>query len=341
MIRNLLLACLSVFSFLVAASHAFAQPSSSSSVSGDAQLAGVPAALLDSRAQETERIAALNVVASDDLGLFGRPALVERLRKVMVDKREPADLRLAVFSRVSVLFFSVTHTTMPGKANKASGHAAHAAAAESFNAEVRTLLDDNDVRLQKAAFGWLAIFRDPEAMKRAVDVLQGRGRAALSTLEAISVLTLVDAEPFFVVIHTAYRGTRDIDTREAALRVLGGYAPARRDLTAVARSPQEPARLRRAALETLFSVDREAFPKLAAPLLSEQSESSEEIATLLITLMRMARSQPPYRESKAKGYDDDFDRGVRALLKRNTALRESAHQYLLDTDPTYRSAVTR
>ena len=338
MIRSLFLICLSVAGLLAEAST-FAQ--SPSALSVDAQLAGVPAALLDSRAQEGTRIAALNAVASDDLGLFGRPALVERLRKLMVERQQPANLRLAVFSRVSVLFFSLTHTTRPGKADEASGHAAHADAAESFNAEVRTLLDDEDVRLQKAAFGWLAIFRDPEAMKRAVDVLQGRGRSALSTLEAISVLTLVDAAPFFDLIHSTYRGTQDTDAREAALRVLGSYTPARKDLMTVAQSPEQPARLRRAALETLFTVDREAFPKLAAPLLIEQSKSSEEIAALLITLMRVARSQPPYRESKLKGYDDDFDRGVRAMLKRDTPLRESAHQYLLDTDPTYRPTATQ
>lgn len=337
MIRSLLLICLSVAGLFVSVGT-FAQ--SPSVLSVDAQLAGVPTVLLDTRAQETARIAALNAVASDGPGLLGRPALVERLRKVMIDREQPANLRLAVFRRVSVLFFSVTHTTIPGKADD-SGHAVHAAAAESFNAEVRTLLDDKDVWLQKSAFGWLAIFRDPEALKRAVDVLQGRGRAPLSTLEAISVLTLVDAAPFFEVIHVAYRGTRDSNAREAALRVLGGYAPAKKDLISVAQSPEEPARLRRAALETLFTVDRQAFPKLAAPLLGEKSKNSDEIATAAITLMRVARSQAPYRQRKLDGYDDDFDRGVRAILKSHASLRESAHLYLLDTDPTYRPANTR
>ncbi len=332
MIRSLLSICMTVAAVLVAVdTHAQAVPAASV----DAQFAGVAPALLDSSAPEAARLAALDAVAKDELGLHGRPAVVERLRKVMVDPAQPANFRLAVFQRVSVLFFSVTHTTVPGR-DDASGHAGHAAAAESFNAEVRVLLDDQDERLQKAAFGWLAIFRDPEAMKRAVAVLEGSGRAPLSTLEAISVLTLVDPASFFDVLHRAYLGTQDVDAREASLRVLGNHAPARKDLIAVAMSPDEPVRLRSAALETLFTVDRDGFPGLVAPLLGERSKNADEIAIRLMTLMRVTRSQPPYRQRKLEGYDDDFDRGVRALLKSDAAVRQSAHLYLLDTDPTYR-----
>jgi hypothetical protein len=337
--RRLLLICIVAIGSLSGSTGVRAQQSAAPGT--EAQLAGVPPALFDTAVPESARIAALNAVATDAIGLEGRPAVVERLRNVMVDRRQSVNLRLEIFRRVSVVYFPTTHTTVPGRADDASGHAAHASAADSFNADVRMLLDDEDVALQKAAFGWLAIFRDPEAMKRAVDVLEGRGRAPLSTLEAISVLTLVDPAPFLVVIHSAYRSTNDVAAREAALRVLGSYAPARNDLTAVALSSEEPVRLRKAALETLFVVDREGFPKLTAPLLSREPAGSDEIAALVVTLMRVARSQPPYRESKLNGYDDDFDRGVRAMLKRDDEFRQLAHLYLLDTDPTYRPAQRR
>jgi hypothetical protein len=87
----------------------------------------------------------------------------------------------------------------------------------------------------------------------------------------------------------------------------------------------------------LFTVDREGFPKLTGTLLTNESAAGSEIATVLITLMRVPRSQPSYRQQKL-GYDDDFDRGVRALLKRYLPVGASAHAHLLDTDPTYRPA---
>ena len=305
----------------VATASAFAQPA----------VPPAPPALLDARAPLQVRLEALKSVAYDEHGLYDRPALVDELRKVMIDKQQPADLRLAIFGEVTSVFFPLTHTNMKA----AAGHDHHMQA-EEFNAQVRTLLDDPDVRLQKAAFAWLSMFADSEAIGRAVAVLEGRGGAPLSTAEAIGIITFVNPTAYSKVVYDAYRGTHDIDAREAALRVLGNYAPAREDLVRVAQSSREAAAVRLAALDTLYVADREAFAKTAAPLLAERSETSDEVIARAITLMRIARSQPPYRERKLKGFDDDFDRGVRALLDRRGAVGNLAHQYLLDTDPTYR-----
>lgn len=294
--------------------------------------------LLDPHAPLEARLAALNAVANDELGLWGRPELAESLRNIMIDKEQPADLRLAIFGQLTTVFFPLTHTSTPKGPN--SGHDHHMEA-ERFNAQVRTLLDDKDVRLQKAAFAWLSMFADPEAIRRAVAVLKGEGGAPLSTVEAIAVVTFVSPAQYFDVVHAAYRKTRDVDAREAALRVLGGYAPAREDLVAAAQSAREPSRVRLAALDTLYASDREGFAKIAAPVLGERPEESGDVIARAITLMRLTRSQPPYRERKLNGYDDDFDRGVRALLGREGALAKLADQYLLATDPNYRSKGNR
>src|SRR5467141_3532432 len=102
MIRSLLLIGLSICGLQAACNRPFAQqPPAPLSV--DEQLARVPPALLDSRGQAKVRIEGLNRAANDQLGLINRPALVERLRKIMTDTQQPPALRLAILGQLTTL----------------------------------------------------------------------------------------------------------------------------------------------------------------------------------------------------------------------------------------------
>lgn len=297
------------------------------------------ALLVDPTASAQARLEALEALDGTGVGLFDRRELVADLQQVLIDRRQPADLRLAIFGRLTELFFPMTHlpheTTAPQPADH---HRAHAAV-ESFNDSVRLLLDDPDPRLVRGAFSWLAIFGDQLALSRVVEFLSGDRELPLATSDAVGLLTFRDGRAYLPLIHDVFRRSDDPATREEALRVLASHDPARQDLLAVARSPRESVRLRVIALGGLAAADTQAFPEIAAPLLADAA-APDELKAAAISLVRPVRSTPPYRERKLGGYDDAFDRGVRALAAGQSEVAELARGYLLETDPTWSPAAS-
>ncbi len=262
--------------------------------------------------------------------LFADKKLVASLENIIVDRSEATELRLAALGHLSDMFFPMTHP-MTAEANAM----AMPMTPSPFFESARKLLDDPDPRLVNAGFTVLARIQDAQALSRLADFLQDKTALPMSKMAAIGLIGFGDPAPYFAAIHQAYRESTDPETRAAALHFLGSYRQANADLVAAALGC-EPAPVRLAALTSLYASDREGFAAFAAPILSETSCDSRAEKAFAMNAEWVVRSNPPYRQKKLAGYDDNFDRGVRVLAHdRDPELAALARRYLRDTDPRF------
>lgn len=226
------------------------------------------------------------------------------------DPKEPLVLRRAALSADSTLAFE--HMQMP----------------EVY----QRMLDDPLPELRLYAFSRLVPRGDARAQQLLIDGLRKPESARLEAPAAIAILSTAPKSEVLPTLYDIVQSTKDEATRVEAIRLLGGYAPARKTLVDITRNASEKDPARAAALSALYAGDRENIVQYAAPILS--AEASPDLQSLAIQMTTSVRQAMSYRVN-AK-HADSYDRLVEKLSREgDPQVRKAAQTYVETVRPKY------
>ena len=150
---------------------------------------------------------------------------------------------------------------------------------------------------------------------------------------AIAILSTAPKSEALPTLLEVAQNTNDPATRVEAIRVLGGYEPARKTLIDISRNAGEKDDARAAALSALYAGDRDNIVQYATPILTS-GETSPALQTLAIQMTTNVRQAMTYRFNAKRA--DVYDRLVARLAREGAPqVRKAAQTYIETVRPRY------
>jgi uncharacterized protein (UPF0147 family) len=196
------------------------------------------------------------------------------------------------------------------------------------------MLDDPEPAIRNFAFARLVSHGDAGAQQRLIRGLENPSQAPLPATNAIAILSMAPKREFLPAVYKVMRETQDPATRLEAIRVLGPYPEARQSLVSISRDPKEKPEFREAALDALYSGDRDNIVQYVTPIVSDPN-APPRLQAIGIKMTTDVRQNMALR-SKAKKADD-YDRLVQKVAResRDSAVQSAANKYLEAVKPRY------
>lgn len=250
-------------------------------------------AVATSASQSTKaRVAAL---AQLPTAVCGDEGNLQAILKVLRDKNEQRDVRLAALQAVQAASFSVV---------------AFESCREDYIATLREIAEDPDPELRQRVLGLLAREKDGFAQQKLLEGLQHPEKALLPPEKALQLLSYdIHADAYPVAREIANKPPNPVAKREA-LRLLAADANAAPMFEKILRDKDETAEIRQISAAALQALKPETLQAHAREILLDPSEQGDIQATSLTALTQ-------FGDQKAVG-------GDAALLKRVDALKAAS-----------------
>ena len=251
-----------------------------------------------------QRISAL---ATMPLAAYDNDQSLETTLKILVDKNEPIEVRLAALQGLQAARFSSD-------------------AFESFRGEyisaLRGLADDPDYELRQRVLGILAREKDGYAQQKLLDGLKDPSKALLKPEKALQLLgNDVHGEAYSVARDIVNKAPNPTAKREA-LRLLSADAASAPLFEKVLRDKDEVSENRQISAAALQTVAPEKLQEHAREILLDPKEYKEIQATSLTALTQFG--------DKKIGDDEALIKRVDNLkAKAPTILKQSARRFLV------------
>jgi len=230
-----------------------------------------------------ERVAAM---AEVPLAVCESDKDLQALLKVLSDKNEPVEVRLATLQSLAAAAFSVI---------------AFESCRTDYIATLRGVAEDSDPELRQRVLGLLAREKDAFAEKKLLDGLKNPEKALVPPEKALQLLSYdVHAEAYSVARDIVSKPPND-DAKREALRLLSADATSGPLFEKVLRDKDELRENRQIAASALHAINPAKFQTNAREMLLDKSEYDDIQATSLSGLSQFG--------------DDAAIAGDKALLK--------------------------
>ena len=220
---------------------------------------------------------------------------IVQFRRVVADEQEPPEIRAAALARIveyvpnddrigGLIIKWLGEPKDPIVLRRAALLTDSALAFEHMQMpEVyQRMLNDPQPEFRLYAFSRLVPHGDARAQQMLIAGLQNPRDALLPAPAAIAILSTAPKSDALPTLLEVARNTKDEAARVEAIRLLGGYEPARKTLVDISRNATEKDDARAAALSALYAGDREHIVEYATPILT--SESSPNLQALAIQM---------------------------------------------------------
>jgi len=270
---------------------------------------------------------------------------IAQFRNVVADEQEPDEIRAAALARIieyvpnddrigRLVIKWLGNPKDPIVLRRAALRTDSALAFEHMQLpEVyQKMLEDPEPEFRLYAFSRLVPHGDARAQQLLIAGLQNPRAALLPAPVAIAILSTAPKSDALPTLLEVAQNTKDEAARVEAIRLLGGYEPARKTLVDISRNAGEKDDARAAALSALYAGDREHIVEYATPILT--SEASPNLQALAIQMTTSVRQNMTYR-FKAKRADS-YDRLVEKISREGAPeVRKAAQVYIETVRPKY------
>lgn len=251
-----------------------------------------------------ERVAAL---AEAPLAVCESDANLQATLKVLRNKEEPVEVRLAALQAIQAASFSVlTFESCRG----------------DYIATLREIVDDPDPELRQRVLGILAREKDGFAQKKLLEGLQDPEKALVSPEKALQLLSYdVHAEAYPIAREIVSKPPNTAAKREA-LRLLAADATAAPVFEKVLRDKDELPELRQISASALHALKPERLQAHAREILLDTSEKGEIQAMSLTALTQ-------FGDDAAMAEDEALIKRINRLSGESSPkVKQSARRFL-------------
>lgn len=270
---------------------------------------------------------------------------IAMFQRVVADEQEPPEIRAAALARVTeyvpgderISRLIINWLGNPRETPVLRRAALRADSALAFEhmqmPEVyKKMLEDPDPEMRVYAFSRLVPHGDARAQQMLIEGLKNPEAAPLPAPLAIAILSTAPKSEALPTLFEVAQNTRDEAARIEAIRLLGGYAPARKTLVDISRNAGEKDETRAAALSALYAGDRDNIVQYATPILT--AEASPELRSLAIQMTTSVRQDMKYRFNAKSA--DAYDRLIEKLSRDDAPqVRKAAQTYIETVRPKY------
>lgn len=251
-----------------------------------------------------ERVAAL---AEAPLAVCESDQNLQSMLKVLRDKDEPVEVRLAALQAIQAASFSViTFESCRG----------------DYIATLREIVDDPDPELRQRVLGILARERDGFAQKKLLEGLENPEKALVSPEKALQLLSYdVHAEAYPIAREIVSKPPNTAAKREA-LRLLAADATSAPVFEKVLRDKEELPELRQISASALHALKPERLQAHAREILLDTSEQGE-IQAMSLTAMTQ------FGDAEAMAKDETLMKRIDRLSGESSPkVKQSARRFL-------------
>lgn len=251
-----------------------------------------------------ERVAAL---AEAPLAVCERDENLQALLKVLRDRNEPLEVRLATLQSLQAASFSVV---------------AFEACRGDYIAALREVAQDPDPELRQRVLGLLAREKDGFAQQKLLEGLQNPDRALVPPEKALQLLSYDVHADAYAVAREVVRKPPNTAAKREALRLLGADATAAPIFEKILRDKGEATEIRQISAAALHALKPERLQAHARALLLDSSEPDDMHATSLTALTQ-------FGDNAAMAKDEALLKRVNQLSdKASTRVKETARRFL-------------
>jgi hypothetical protein len=251
-----------------------------------------------------ERVAAL---AQVPLAACESDENLQGMLKVLRNRNEPVEVRLAALQSIQAASFSVV---------------AFEACRSDYIASLREVAEDPEEELRQRALGLLAREKDGFAQKKLIEGLQNPEKALLPPEKALQLLSYdVHAEAYTAARAIVNKPPNE-DARREALRLLAADATAAPMFEKLLRDKDELREIRQISASALHSLKPEKLQEHAREMLMDKSEYDDIQATSLTALAQ-------FGDDEAVAKDEALLKSVDRLSdEASTKIKQSARRFL-------------
>jgi HEAT repeat protein len=270
---------------------------------------------------------------------------VAMFQRVVADPQEPPEIRAAALARITeyvpnderigrliLNWLGDPRETMVLRRAALRADSALAFQHMQLPTVYQKMLDDPEPEFRLYAFSRLVSQGDARAQQKLIEGLKNPEAAPLPAPTAIAILSSAPKSEALPTFLELAQNNRDPAARVEAIRLLGGYEPARKTLVEISRNASEKDDTRAAALSALYAGDRENIVQYATPILT--AEGSPELQALAIQMTATVRQDMKYRFNAKSA--DTYDRLVEKLSREGAPqVRKAAQTYVETVRPKY------
>jgi len=326
---------------IATAQSALRQQLEAEAVQYQATVAEAANVFLNQRLEPERRLKAIEPHAA----LYDEKQIVQ-FRRVVADEQEPPEIRAAALARITeyvpnderigrliLAWLGNPRETMVLRRAALRADSALAFEHMQMPEVYQKMLDDPEQEFRLYAYSRLVPNGDARAQQKLIEGLKNPEAAPLPAATAIAILSTAPKSEALPTLLELVENRKDEVARISALRLLGGYEPARKTLVEISRNARESDDARAAALSALYAGDRDNIVQYATPILTS-GDSSPALQTLAIQMTTNVRQNMTYR-FKAKGADS-YDRLVEKLSRDGAPqVRKAAQAYIETVRPKY------
>lgn len=151
-----------------------------------------------------------------------------------------------------------------------------------YTEALRTVVDDTsaDADLRRTALDILTNYKDEFARRKLIDGLTGKGEAVVSASAALGLLARDDHSSAAEIAKNVLKESKNLHTREQAVRVLGADPGSAELLKEVLKDKSEFKQVRQAGAVALRGLDEEQFESSAAEILADADDFEDIKSTV-------------------------------------------------------------
>lgn len=251
-----------------------------------------------------ERVAAMSEAP---LAVGDNDDSLQAMLKVLRDKNEPSEVRLAAFQSLGAAAFSVL---------------AFESSRAEYLAALRAVATDPDPVLRRRALGALAREQDGFAQKKLLEGLKNPEKALVPPEKALQLLSYDIHSDAYSVAREIIDKPPNTAAKREALRLLAADATAAPVFEKVLRDKDEAPELRQVSAAALQSLNPDKLQAYAREALLDPSEHDEMQATSLTALTQ-------FGDAEAIGKDDKLQKKVGKMSsKASTKVKQGARSFL-------------
>lgn len=267
-------------------------------------LRGAMSVATSARKSIEERIAAF---AEVPLAVCENDNDLQAVLKVLRDKEEPAEVRLAALQTLQAASFSVI---------------AFESCRGDYTATLRDVAEDEDAELRQRVLGILARENDGFAQKRLLEGLQNPEKALVPPEKALQLLSYDAHAEAYSVAREIVNEPPNAAAKREALRLLAADAASAPMFEKILLDKNESPEIRQISAAALHAVEPEKLQEYAREILLDTSEQ-EEIQAVSLTALTQ------FGDVQAVSEDKPLLRRVNRLSgEASNNVKQSADQFL-------------
>ncbi|HEY6975772.1 MAG TPA: hypothetical protein VH396_05765 [Chitinophagaceae bacterium] len=272
---------------------------------------------------------------------------IEQFRNIVLDEKEPPEIRAIAFNKIyqtipdderlaTLAIQWLSNRQSPGALREEALQVMDDLSFSSMDVPdfYEKMLEDPELEFRLFAFTKLISHGDARAQQKLIEGLENPQSALLPAPDAIGVLSMALKKEYYPVLYKVLQQTTDEATKLEAIRALGSYKEAREDLISISRNAKEKEEYREAALDALYTGDKENISDYVLPVLMDKS-ATQRLQIIGIQMAIDVRQSIAYRIKAKKA--DKLDLLIKKLSKDSNKpdLQKIAIKYMRYVRPKY------